>query len=98
MGLIAAQHLTKTYATASVQVNAVQDVSLDIKAGSFLCFVGPSGSGKATLLNLIGCLNKPSVGDRTGALRSTIGPMAIFMAGAVFAGLTVVRVSNRLRI
>ena len=63
MSLIAAQNLSKTYATDSVEVKAVQSVSFEIKAGSFLCFVGPSGSGKTTLLNLIGCLDKPSNGS-----------------------------------
>jgi putative ABC transport system ATP-binding protein len=63
MSLIIAQSLTKTYATDTVEVKAVQQVSFDINAGSFLCFVGPSGSGKTTLLNLIGCLDKPSSGS-----------------------------------
>jgi putative ABC transport system ATP-binding protein len=63
MALITAKNLTKTYATDSVEVKAVQAVSFDIHAGSFLCFVGPSGSGKTTLLNLIGCLDKPSAGS-----------------------------------
>jgi putative ABC transport system ATP-binding protein len=62
MSLIAAQSLTKTYATDSVEVKALQDVSFEIEAGAFLAFVGPSGSGKTTLLNLIGCLDKPSSG------------------------------------
>ena len=80
MSLIAAQDLTKTYATDSVEVKAVQAVSLDIKAGSFLGFVGPSGSGKTTLLNLIGCLDKPSSGSLNVAgvdvvaTRSTTAP------------------------
>ena len=63
MALIIAKNLSKTYATDSVQVKAVQGVSVEIEAGSFLCFVGPSGSGKTTLLNLIGCLDKPSAGS-----------------------------------
>jgi putative ABC transport system ATP-binding protein len=63
VSLITAQNLSKTYATDSVEVKAVQAVSFDINAGSFLCFVGPSGSGKTTLLNLIGCLDKPSSGS-----------------------------------
>jgi putative ABC transport system ATP-binding protein len=62
MALIIAQNLSKTYATDSVEVKALQSVSFEIEAGSFLCFVGPSGSGKTTLLNLIGCLDKPTSG------------------------------------
>ena len=63
MSLVIAQSLSKTYATDSVQVKALQEVSFDIAAGSFLAFVGPSGSGKTTLLNLIGCLDKPTSGN-----------------------------------
>ena len=63
MSLIAAKSLSKTYATNSVEVQALHDVSFEIQAGAFLAFVGPSGSGKTTLLNLIGCLDKPTSGS-----------------------------------
>jgi len=63
MSLVVAQNLSKTYATDSVKVKALQAVSFEIEAGSFLAFVGPSGSGKTTLLNLIGCLDKPTSGN-----------------------------------
>jgi putative ABC transport system ATP-binding protein len=63
MSLIAAQNLSKTYATDSVEVKALQDLSFEIEAGAFLAFIGPSGSGKTTLLNLIGCLDKPTRGE-----------------------------------
>ena len=63
MSLIVAKSLSKTYATDSVAVKALQEVNFDIEAGSFLAFVGPSGSGKTTLLNLIGCLDKPTSGE-----------------------------------
>lgn len=46
MSLIVAQSLSKTYTADSVEVKALRDVSFEIKAGSFLSFVGPSGSGK----------------------------------------------------
>ena len=63
MSLIVAKSLTKTYATDSVEVKAVQDVSFEIDPGAFLAFIGPSGSGKTTLLNLVGCLDKPTSGE-----------------------------------
>jgi len=63
MSLIIAQSLSKTYATDSVEVKALQDVSFEIEAGAFLAFIGPSGSGKTTLLNLVGCLDKPTSGE-----------------------------------
>jgi len=63
MSLVVAQSLSKSYATDSVEIKALQHVDFDIEAGSFLAFVGPSGSGKTTLLNLIGCLDKPTSGN-----------------------------------
>jgi putative ABC transport system ATP-binding protein len=68
MSLIVAKSLSKTYATDSVEVKALQEVSFEIEAGAFLAFIGPSGSGKTTLLNLIGCLDKPTGGGlKSGA-------------------------------
>ncbi len=63
MSVVVAQNLSKTYATDSIEVKALQGVSFEIQAGSFVSFVGPSGSGKTTLLNLIGCLDKPTGGS-----------------------------------
>ena len=63
MSLIVAKNLSKTYATDSVEVKALQEVTFEIEAGAFLAFIGPSGSGKTTLLNLIGCLDKPTSGE-----------------------------------
>ncbi|MEV0245706.1 ABC transporter ATP-binding protein [Nocardia sp. NPDC050712] len=42
---------------------AIEDISLDVRAGEFLVLVGPSGSGKSTLLDLLGGLTKPSSGE-----------------------------------
>ncbi len=46
--------------TAGVQ--ALEDVSLRIDEGEFVCITGPSGAGKTTLTNILGCLDRPSSG------------------------------------
>lgn len=63
MALVQIENVSKTYQMGEVEVKALQDVSLSIEEASFVSFVGPSGSGKTTILNLIGCLDKPTVGD-----------------------------------
>lgn len=62
MSLIAASNLSKSYQTGDQEVQALKEVSLNIRTGAFAALAGPSGSGKTTLLNLIGCLDKPTSG------------------------------------
>ncbi|KRM11880.1 betaine/proline/choline family ABC transporter ATP-binding protein [Paucilactobacillus suebicus] len=57
--LISLQHLRKEYAGGKV---AVEDVSLDIDAGDFVCFIGTSGSGKTTTLRMINRMINPTSG------------------------------------
>ncbi len=63
MALVKIKNVSKTYLMGEVQTKALQNVSLSIEDASFVSFVGPSGSGKTTILNLIGCLDKPTTGD-----------------------------------
>jgi len=62
MALVEIDKVSRIYQTGEVQVKALQDVTLSIDEASFVTFVGPSGSGKTTMLNLIGCLDKPTKG------------------------------------
>lgn len=61
--LVDIQNVTKTYQSGDAQVNALDKASLSIEEGDFTVLVGPSGSGKTTMLNHIGCLDRPTSGD-----------------------------------
>jgi len=62
MALVEIVNISKSYQVGEVQVQALTDVTISIDEAAFVSFVGPSGSGKTTMLNLIGCLDKPTKG------------------------------------
>ena len=61
--LVEIKGVTKTYQSGDAQVNALDNASLNIEEGDFTVLVGPSGSGKTTMLNQVGCLDRPTSGD-----------------------------------
>lgn len=63
MGLVEIDNISKKYEMGEVQVLALRNITLSIEEAAFVSFVGPSGSGKTTMLNIIGCLDKPTEGN-----------------------------------
>ena len=61
--MIEIQNVTKTHLLGETEVHALRGVTCSIERGSFNFMVGPSGSGKSSLLYLIGALDQPTSGD-----------------------------------
>jgi len=60
--VIQLQEFRKTYRNGSLEVHAVRGVTLEIHPGEFVAIMGASGSGKSTMMNTIGCLDRPTGG------------------------------------
>jgi putative ABC transport system ATP-binding protein len=60
--IIRLQNISKIYSMGEIEVAALRDVSIDIEKGEFVAITGSSGSGKSTMMNLVGCLDLPSKG------------------------------------
>ena len=60
--IIDMHHIKKTYLMGDMTVAAVKDVSMQISEGEFVAIMGTSGSGKSTMMNIIGCLDRPTSG------------------------------------
>src|SRR5205814_1771235 len=52
-GELAVERVSKSFRTRQNEVHALDDVSLHVAAGEFVCLVGPSGCGKSTLLDIV---------------------------------------------
>jgi putative ABC transport system ATP-binding protein len=59
MDLLELKDISKTYGS----LTALSNINLSVRQGEWLAIMGPSGSGKTTMMNIIGCMDKPSAGD-----------------------------------
>jgi putative ABC transport system ATP-binding protein len=73
--IIEVDKVHKDFHVGEVTVRALKGVDLRIEAGEFVAIMGASGSGKSTMLNILGCLDKPSGGE-------------YYLDGVAVAGLT----------
>ncbi|WP_199296101.1 ABC transporter ATP-binding protein [Trichocoleus sp. FACHB-591] len=61
--IIRLEDIAKTYGSGETEVRALADVDLVIEKGEYCSIMGASGSGKSTMMNMIGCLDRPTSGS-----------------------------------
>ncbi len=91
--LLSVRGVSRRFVTGRHDTTALQDISLDIKQGEFICVVGPSGCGKSTLLNLVAGLDRPSEGqllfDNKPITGSGADRVVVFQEAALYPWLNV---------
>ena len=85
--------VSKWFREGVVKTHAIDNVSLDVDEGEFVCLVGPSGCGKSTLLNMIAGLDSPDQGSIMADGKMVHEPgrdrMMMFQESALFPWLNV---------
>ncbi|HPJ78417.1 MAG TPA: ATP-binding cassette domain-containing protein, partial [Prolixibacteraceae bacterium] len=89
--LIEVSNLKKDFQVGDVAVHALKGINLEISEGDFVAIMGASGSGKSTMLNILGCLDKPSSGvyqldgvDISGLTKNQLAELRNHKLGFVF--------------
>jgi NitT/TauT family transport system ATP-binding protein len=92
-GKLVVSGVSKWFKTPRASVHALDDVSLSVADGEFVCLVGPSGCGKSTLLDIIAGLTKPDSGNVIADGQPVDGPgrhrLVMFQESALFPWLDV---------
>ena len=91
--IIGLESVTKIYRSGEVEVPAMRAVSLEVQSGEFLAIMGASGSGKSTMMNILGCLDRPTTGrylldgvDVSGLDRDALADLRNRKIGFIFQG------------
>jgi ABC-type nitrate/sulfonate/bicarbonate transport system ATPase subunit len=86
-------HISMTFGRTGEEINVLDDVSIEVGDGEFVCLLGPSGCGKSTLLNVVAGFLKPSRGEVRIDGEIVTGPdrrrVFVFQERGVFPWLTV---------
>lgn len=61
--VIEVENVKKIYQMGVVEVHALAGVSFKVRRGEVVAIMGPSGAGKSTIMNILGCLDRPSAGE-----------------------------------
>jgi NitT/TauT family transport system ATP-binding protein len=92
-GQLAVEGVSKWFRTSRATVHALDNVTLTVAPGEFLCLVGPSGCGKSTLLDIIAGLTLPEGGSVSADGQPVAGPgrhrLVMFQESALFPWLDV---------
>ena len=59
MNILELKDISKIYG----DLKALDKINLNVEKGEWVSIMGPSGSGKTTMMNIIGCMDKPSIGE-----------------------------------
>jgi putative ABC transport system ATP-binding protein len=91
--VILLETVSKVYHSGEVDVHAVRQVSFTVQPGEFIAIMGASGSGKSTMMNMLGCLDRPTTGrylldgvDVSGLTRDQLADIRNQKIGFVFQG------------
>lgn len=101
--LIEIKMLKKDYFVGEVTVHALRGINIDVTEGEFVAIMGASGSGKSTMLNIIGCLDKPTEGEYildgvniSGLSRNSLAALRNRKLGFVFQNYNLLTRTNAL--
>ncbi|BAQ65204.1 ABC transporter ATP-binding protein [Geminocystis sp. NIES-3709] len=61
--MIKLENIYKIYGSGETEVHALSGVNLEIRSGEYCAIMGSSGSGKSTMMNILGCLDRPTSGN-----------------------------------
>jgi len=96
--VIELQGIEKIYEAGAIRVHALRNINLEVDRGEFVAIMGTSGSGKSTMMNILGCLDRPTSGrylldgiDVSGLDKDQRADIRNRKLGFVFQGFNLLR-------